>query len=54
MGSMTTKDKNGRILVEGQFKICNASERCSGNHCYESCIINRMIARLYELEHKES
>ena len=53
MSNLTSKDKKGRILVNGEFKICNISSKCSGSPCYEECIINVMIRRLYELEHKK-
>ncbi len=51
MSNLTSKDKDGRILVDGNFKVCNIAENCSGSRCSESCLINRMIHRLYELEH---
>ena len=51
--NLTSKDKTGRILVEGEFKICNKPSHCLGSSCPNDCIINRMIARLYELEHKK-
>jgi len=53
MENLTSKDKTGRILVEGEFKICNKPSRCLGSSSPNDCIINRMIARLYELEHKK-
>lgn len=53
MSNLTSKDKKGRILVNGEFKICNIPSNCSGSHCYDDCIINIMIRRLYELEHKK-
>ena len=53
MDNLTSKDKTGRILVEGEFKICNKPSHCLGSSCPDDCIINRMIARLYELEHKK-
>lgn len=52
MSNLTSKDKKGRILVNGEFKVCNKPSNCNGWHCYEDCIINVMIRRLYELEHK--
>lgn len=52
MDNLTSKDKDGKILVNGRYKICNITEQCSGSTCYQSCIINLMIERLYELEHK--
>lgn len=52
MSNLTSKDKDGRILVNGDFKVCNIASHCLGSNCPESCIINIMIARLYELEHK--
>lgn len=53
MSNLTSKDKKGRILVNGVFKVCNTPSNCSGSPCYEDCIINIMIRRLYELEHKK-
>ena len=53
MDNLTSKDKIGRILVEGNYKICNKPSHCLGSSCPNDCIINRMIARLYELEHKK-
>lgn len=52
MGNLTSKDKEGKILINGEFKICNIASRCAGSGCSESCLINIMIKRLYELEHK--
>lgn len=52
MNNLTSKDKDGKILVNDEFKICNIASRCCGSSCPESCIINVMITRLYELEHK--
>jgi len=49
--NMTSKDKNGNILINGEFKICNIPDRCSRTRCDELCTINQMIQRLYELEH---
>lgn len=53
MANLTSKDKDGKILVNGEFKICNVATRCYGNSCPDSCIINVLIERLYELEHKK-
>ncbi len=53
MSNLTSKDKKGRILINGEFKVCNKPSNCSGMHCYEDCIINIMIRRLYQLEHKK-
>lgn len=50
--NMTSKDKDGNILVNGEFKICNIPTNCRRNRCDELCIINLMIRRLYELEHQ--
>lgn len=50
--NMTSKDKDGNILVNGEFKICNIPAKCSCNSCSELCTINLMIKRLYELEHQ--
>lgn len=44
--NLTSKDKDGNILVNGEFKVCNTSNHCSGSRCDELCII-----RLYEFEH---
>lgn len=52
MKNLTSKDKDGKILVEGKFKVCNIPGKCDGSSCHESCIINVLIERLYELEHK--
>ena len=52
IGNLTSKDKEGKILINGEFKICNIASRCAGSSCSESCLINIMIKRLYELEHK--
>lgn len=54
MNNLTSKDRKGRILVEGNFKICNKPSHCLGSSCPNDCIINRMIERLYELEHKQN
>lgn len=51
--NITSKDKDGNILVNGEFKVCNIADRCSGNKCPEYCTISLMIKRLYELEHGE-
>lgn len=50
--NMTSKDKDGNILVSGEFKICNIPVNCNGSRCDERCTINLMIRRLYELEHQ--
>lgn len=50
---LTSKDKNGNILVNGQYKICNIAEKCNRTVCSEMCIIKLMIHRLYELEHQK-
>ena len=52
MNNLTSKDKKGRILVNGEFKICNTPSNCCRDSCDELCVINLMINRLYELEHK--
>ena len=54
MDNITSMDKEGRILVNGNFKVCNTPSNCSGSPCYETCIINVIIRRLYELEHKKN
>lgn len=53
MENLTSKDKDGKILVNGEFKICNIADDCSGTDCPDYCIINKIIKRLYELEHKK-
>lgn len=53
MSNMTSKDEKGNILVNGMFKVCNVPGNCSGSICHESCIINMIIRRLYELEHRD-
>ena len=52
MDNLTSKDKEGKILINGEFKICNIASCCAGSECLKSCLINIMITRLYELEHK--
>ena len=49
--NITSKDNDGNILINGEFKICNIPVKCSGSRCNELCIINQIIRRLYELEH---
>lgn len=49
--NITSKDKDGNILVNGEFKICNTPIHCNGSRCDELCIINQIIRRLYEFEH---
>lgn len=49
--NLTSKDKDGNILINGEFKICNIPVNCSGSRCDELCIINQIVRRLYELEH---
>ena len=51
MQKLMSKDKKGRILVNGPYKICNIPSNCSRNECYNDCVIDMMIKRLYELEH---
>lgn len=51
MQKLTSRDKKGRILVNGGYKICNIPSNCSRNECYNDCVIDMMIKRLYELEH---
>lgn len=51
--NLTSKDEKGRILVEGSFDICNIVDKCSGAICSETCIINKLIQRIYELEHPD-
>lgn len=53
MDNLTSINKEGRILINGVFKVCNTSSNCSGSPCYEDCIINVIIRRLYELEHEK-
>ena len=50
---LTSKDKYGNILVNGEFKICNIPARCSGSRCDELCVINLIIRRLYKYKHGE-
>ena len=50
MQKLMSKDKKGRILVNGGYKICNIPSN-SRNECYNDCVIDMMIKRLYELEH---
>lgn len=54
MQKLTSKDKEGRILVNGDYKICNIPSNCSRSECYNGCVIDAMIKRLYELEHDQS
>ena len=49
--NLTSKDKDGNILINGEFKICNIPVHCSGSRCDELCMINKVIWRLYELGH---
>lgn len=51
MQKLTSRDKEGRILVNGVYKICNIPSNCSHSECYDGCVIDVMIKRLYELEH---
>ena len=51
MQKLMSKDKKGRILVNGGYKICNIPSNCSRNEGYNDCVIDMMIKRLYELEH---
>ena len=51
MQKLMSKDKKGRILVNGGYKIWNIPSNCSRNECYNDCVIDMMIKRLYELEH---
>lgn len=46
--NLTLKDKEGNILVDREFKICNILSKCSGYRCDELCIIRRLC----ELEHR--
>ncbi len=41
--NMTSKDKDGNILVNGEFKICNIPARCSRSSYDELCTINQII-----------
>jgi len=54
MQKLTSKDKEGRILVNGVYKICNIPGNCSRSECYNGCVIDAMIKRLYELEHAQN
>lgn len=49
--NLTSKDKDGNILINGEFRICNIPAKCGGNICDKLCIINQIIKRLYILEH---
>lgn len=49
--NMTSKDEEGNILVNGEYKVCNIATNCNRSRCDEICTINLMIRRLYELEH---
>ena len=51
--NLTSKDEKGRILVDGIFDICNTMEKCDGSACHNNCIINKLIQRVYELEHPQ-
>ena len=51
MQKLMSKDKKGRILGNGVYKICNIPSNFSRNECYNDCVIDMMIKRLYELEH---
>lgn len=53
MRNLTSKDKDGNILINGEYKICNVPVNYSGSVCRESCIINIMIKQLYDLEHRK-
>lgn len=53
MSNITSKNKDGKILVNGEYKICNVPMSCNCDVCRESCIINVILRRLYELEHNE-
>lgn len=52
--NLTSQDKDGNILINGEFKICNIPVHCSGSRCDELCMINKIIRRLYELEHRKN
>lgn len=51
--NLTSKDSMGRILVDGNFDICNKIDKCDGSTCHENCIINKLIQRVYELGHQQ-
>ena len=51
--NLTSKDEKGRILVDGIFDICNTMEKCDGSACHNNCIINKLIQRVYEMEHPQ-
>ena len=51
--NLTSKDKDGNILINGEFKICNIPANCSGSRCDELCIINKIVNRLYKFEHEK-
>lgn len=50
--NLTSKDKDGNILVNGEFKVCNIPVHCNRTRCDELCTINQIIRQLYKLEHK--
>lgn len=54
MQKLTSKDKDGRILVNGIYKVCNIASDCSYSECNNGCVIDAMIKRLYELEHTQN
>ena len=49
--NIASKDKDGNVPINGEFKICNIPAKCSGVRCNELCIIDQIIKRLYKFEH---
>ena len=39
MQKLTSKDKEGRILVNGVYKLCNIPGNCSRSECYNGWIV---------------
>ena len=54
MQKLTSKDKEGRILVNELYKVCNIASDCSYSEYNNGCVTAVMIKRLYELEHAQS
>lgn len=51
--NITSRDEDGNIIVNGEFKVCNIPVNCSGSRCDETCVINQIIKRLYKFEYGE-
>lgn len=54
MQKLTSKDKEGRILVNELYKVCNIASDCSYSEYNNGCVTAVMIKRLYELEHAQN